>query len=269
MKKRLMLVFAALLAIPLTDPGHAASDECLAGPNRSPPEGSHWYYRIDRDTHRKCWYLGDQGAKARQAARAKPDRPAKSRAARVQAAPAPSAPQPPATTTLTPQDLAAARWSDPKTSSQAPEETALDGSTTEPAEPVSMASEVPAMPPTPTPAMSAPAAEQAAPAAPPVSSKLMLALIVGALALAAVIGRAIFYHADGSRLIRRDVMDQVAATRGAPLDERLMPIALKAEPPNRHAARRDPAAPLQPQAGDDDLDAILRDLHRAWERVAA
>src|SRR5215471_13365671 len=79
MQKRLALfVFAALLAIPLTDlPGHAASDECLAGPNRSAPEGKHWYYRLDRDTHRKCWYLGEQGTKVRQAARAKPARAAK------------------------------------------------------------------------------------------------------------------------------------------------------------------------------------------------
>jgi hypothetical protein len=31
--------------------------DCLAAPNASPPQGQHWYYRIDRPNHRKCWYL--------------------------------------------------------------------------------------------------------------------------------------------------------------------------------------------------------------------
>jgi hypothetical protein len=34
-----------------------AAVECIAEPNREPPEGSHWYYRVDRATDRKCWYL--------------------------------------------------------------------------------------------------------------------------------------------------------------------------------------------------------------------
>ena len=35
----------------------AAAVECITEPNREPPEGSHWYYRVDRATDRKCWYL--------------------------------------------------------------------------------------------------------------------------------------------------------------------------------------------------------------------
>jgi hypothetical protein len=35
----------------------AAAVDCITEPNRDPPEGSHWYYRVDRATDRKCWYL--------------------------------------------------------------------------------------------------------------------------------------------------------------------------------------------------------------------
>lgn len=31
--------------------------DCLGGPNAPSPHGQHWYYRIDRSTGRKCWYL--------------------------------------------------------------------------------------------------------------------------------------------------------------------------------------------------------------------
>jgi hypothetical protein len=37
-----------------------AADDCLAGPNAATPQGSHWYYRVDRATHRECWYLGPE-----------------------------------------------------------------------------------------------------------------------------------------------------------------------------------------------------------------
>ncbi len=35
----------------------AYANDCLAAPNASSPQGEHWYYRIDRPNHRKCWYL--------------------------------------------------------------------------------------------------------------------------------------------------------------------------------------------------------------------
>ena len=40
-------------------PAHAA-DECLDAPNSSAPTGSHWYYRLERSTQRKCWYVGPE-----------------------------------------------------------------------------------------------------------------------------------------------------------------------------------------------------------------
>lgn len=33
-----------------------AGDSCVSGPGAAAPAGQHWYYRIDRATHRKCWF---------------------------------------------------------------------------------------------------------------------------------------------------------------------------------------------------------------------
>ena len=35
----------------------AYASDCVAVPNASAPQGQHWYYRVDRPHHRKCWYL--------------------------------------------------------------------------------------------------------------------------------------------------------------------------------------------------------------------
>jgi hypothetical protein len=45
-----------------------AADECLAGPKGETPEGSHWYYRIDRVTKQHCWYLRGENERLSQAA---------------------------------------------------------------------------------------------------------------------------------------------------------------------------------------------------------
>jgi len=44
----------------------AAENECLAAPKATTPAGAHWYYRLEKGTKRKCWYLADEGAKVRQ-----------------------------------------------------------------------------------------------------------------------------------------------------------------------------------------------------------
>ena len=38
-----------------------AAEDCLSGPGDEAPQGSHWYYRIDRATKRHCWYLREEG----------------------------------------------------------------------------------------------------------------------------------------------------------------------------------------------------------------
>jgi len=45
----------------------AANKDCLSSPGTTAPEGSHWYYRINRTNNRRCWYLGQQREKSRQA----------------------------------------------------------------------------------------------------------------------------------------------------------------------------------------------------------
>jgi hypothetical protein len=35
----------------------AAAETCIAAPKAPAPQGSHWYYRLDRATQRKCWHL--------------------------------------------------------------------------------------------------------------------------------------------------------------------------------------------------------------------
>jgi hypothetical protein len=49
-----MGLFAATFVL---DPGRSlAARECTAQPG-APAQGGHWYYRLDRASNRKCWYL--------------------------------------------------------------------------------------------------------------------------------------------------------------------------------------------------------------------
>lgn len=73
MSKRLTVVVptilaACVVAVSLNINSGRAADECLGAPNATAPEGRHWYYRVDRATGRKCWYLATQGMKVRQTA---------------------------------------------------------------------------------------------------------------------------------------------------------------------------------------------------------
>jgi hypothetical protein len=54
-------------------PAHA--QECLTEPDLTAPIDGHWYYRIDRATHLKCWYVGQSGGKRHHAkAKTRPSR---------------------------------------------------------------------------------------------------------------------------------------------------------------------------------------------------
>lgn len=52
-------IFALLVSTFGASPraGTADAADCLEAPNSAAPENSHWYYRTDRATQRKCWYL--------------------------------------------------------------------------------------------------------------------------------------------------------------------------------------------------------------------
>jgi hypothetical protein len=62
-----LAVLASIIAgIPLAtiSQGQArGTDECLLAPKGAKPEGTHWNYRIDRATKRHCWYLRQVGDK--------------------------------------------------------------------------------------------------------------------------------------------------------------------------------------------------------------
>jgi hypothetical protein len=53
-----------------SDSAQTGADTCLSKPGKTTPRGRHWYYRIERPSGRRCWYLGLEKSKARQAPRA-------------------------------------------------------------------------------------------------------------------------------------------------------------------------------------------------------
>jgi hypothetical protein len=267
MHKRMSLsVFASLLAVPLTMlPAHGAPDQCLGGPDRQAPDGSHWYYHLDRETHHKCWYLGQQGAKVRHVATPRSERAGKPAVAET------AVERPAATLAVAVVEAAqdqTPRWSDPPKPAEA-------------FDPVSAQASNQASTPIVDgqPAVLPDTVESTAPASAPIaraavvkpsaaSSKPMLALVGAALALAAIIGRAIFRHAESPRLFGRDVLDHVAPRWDDPVtDDRAAPALVRQDRRLRDdELRRDLAT-----AGrhEDDIEAMLRRLHRDWERVAA
>jgi hypothetical protein len=50
------------LVVAMNGAAHAA-DNCLSGPKGAAPKGSHWYYRIDHASKRNCWYVRAEGEK--------------------------------------------------------------------------------------------------------------------------------------------------------------------------------------------------------------
>src|SRR5271170_3027278 len=70
----------------------AHADDCLTAPNSPAPQGSRWYYRLDRATQRKCWYVWAPGQPAQQVAASAKAGPATA----LRSTPAPSrVPSPP------------------------------------------------------------------------------------------------------------------------------------------------------------------------------
>jgi hypothetical protein len=120
------IILASLVAATAGASGVArAGDDCLAAPNASAPPGSHWYYRFDRAAHRKCWYVGAQGAKVRRAAAAPPPAAARAPVAPPADATAPvdgpaPAPAPLAAVVAAPDAAFALRWPDAATPGSSP-----------------------------------------------------------------------------------------------------------------------------------------------------
>jgi hypothetical protein len=60
----ILSITSPVSAAPAANEAAPAADECLAAPKATTPAGAHWYYRVEKGTKRKCWYLADEVAKA-------------------------------------------------------------------------------------------------------------------------------------------------------------------------------------------------------------
>jgi hypothetical protein len=87
------VILAIACAAPASAISAAPAQECLAAPKGQAPQGNHWFYRLDRATHRKCWYLGAQGARRHRPSLAHAVASARA-APRFDAAPAVASPAP-------------------------------------------------------------------------------------------------------------------------------------------------------------------------------
>jgi hypothetical protein len=56
------LLVALAVIIPAANRADAAAD-CAAAPSAQAPQGTHWYYRTDHATGRKCWYASPESRK--------------------------------------------------------------------------------------------------------------------------------------------------------------------------------------------------------------
>jgi hypothetical protein len=101
----------------------ARADDCLTAPNSPAPEGSHWYYHIDRATQRKCWYVRATDQPAQQAAA-----PAASNASAATPTPAPERP---ATSASAPMSISPGDGAAPSLPPAKPRRASMSGATTD------------------------------------------------------------------------------------------------------------------------------------------
>jgi hypothetical protein len=226
--KFISAIFASCLAgmpFATTSWGAApAAEECLSGPQPHTPPGGHWYFRIDHPTKRHCWYLGEEHGKPAQAVAstssqpatpdvppATPDVPKAEEAmqpsianARAELPAPPTVEQPnrddtPAPVTATnaaiaesampatqaPQWVVASRWPDQSDASPPAQAVPDEPASTPSASPVSR-------PPPPIPVANQVAAAGPSSETPAYSVPLQLAALIGALAIAGIIGGVAF-----------------------------------------------------------------------------
>jgi hypothetical protein len=235
-------LFASLVAgAPLMTVSHGAApaaDECLSGPKGQTPQGGHWYYRVDRTTKRHCWYLGDEREKLSQIAppnsarSAKPASPKAENAmqpsiadahaelpvqTRIEAPNAVPAAAMPANTAArenngsvwtpaaeTQRSVIASRWPDQSSAAASPDPA--------PANRDAIASADPTMqtPPPPVVAAEQFAAADSSSETSAYSVPVQLTALMGALALAGIIGGAIFRFVS----TRRPAQGKVRERRG-------------------------------------------------------
>jgi hypothetical protein len=264
-----------------------AAEDCIVGPKGQAPQGSHWYYSLNRVTHHKCWYLGAEGLKVRQVASPKPSSsamPTLQQRAEIptlksvadahaeQLIDEPSA-GPPIVADPTAQPLPEAtedaaagvnsrgwalssRWpNEPNSSGSTDREPGLTSNPDTHGH--SRMDSQDEKPPVLT------TARLAAPEATVSSSRPLLALLAGALALVAVIGPMIFKYSVARRLGRRDIFDRGAVRNANVADKRAPPMRSGSVAPTRHASVvRDLPKSSDPSGEMKELPSFLRSLRR-------
>jgi hypothetical protein len=263
-----------------------AADECITGPEGQAPQGSHWYYNLNRVTHRKCWYLGAEGLKVRQVASRKPSssaRPTLRQRAEIptlksvadahaeQLIEGPSAEFPiVANPTAQPLSEAAedatagvnsrgwalsSRWpNEPNSSGSTDREPGLASNPdTHGHSRMDLQDE---KPPVTTTRLAAPEATVS-------SGRALLALLAGALALVAIIGPMIFKYSAARRPGRRDIFDRGAARNANVPDKRVPPTLSGSVAPTRYTSVVRDLPKSSDQSGEmEELPSFLRSLGR-------
>ena len=264
------ILIGALATVTLVGAAHAA-DNCLSGPKGAAPKGSHWYYRIDHATKRNCWYVRAEGEKpvaSQNSSIAQAPPPAETSLqpsvanARAEAGPADIGPSNGVTAEPAPSgadsnapaadsgpSTVASRWLDQTGAN------AVDTSTPRPAgSGASMNSS------TPSAAVASLAAADARSALPSGSVSTLLLVIVGALALAALLAGVIVRFGNA----RRNGQQDFGRDQRAPWDSievgatiRSPPLATEGPAPQTGPARERHEAVIP-----DEIVQLLAKLSR-------
>jgi hypothetical protein len=293
-----------LVNAPLTTISYSAAsaaDDCLLEPKDQTPQGGHWFYRIERGTKRHCWYLRDENDKLSQTAptnilpAVKPvspspettgqrsladaraelplphtrfDPPPGANAGQRMVAPAVNAAIPDSNQLATAPDpspqasLIASRWPDPSTLNTSTDPgPATDHSDAN----LQVAAASPAVATVPLAAADISSVKQ------PVPMQTLLLVVIGALALAGLIGSVVFRFGSRRRTNRRRGSqrvnwDSVALDRPSPSKypgpHARMP---RANIPRELRAANDPNDKVDPNDGiaDDRITEMLARLARS------
>ncbi len=291
-----------LAAVALTARPGVAADECVTKHASEAPEGSHWYYRLDRANNRRCWFLGpaDTKLRTRQAAShqpqpaAKPDAPAtvdgpaevapvQVASAQAQVGPAQAANVRVAAVKVTTNQVTAAEVAFAEAASSNDKAPVVSSpsspSNADAPSPPQTQDDTSSVRPSPAAADVSAVSSESEPA---IRIEFLLASLAGALALAALIAERLVRRSARRARVRSDRHDQLGAPANGPRSrEHASPAFARTVTPPRQAdivrkpvvaATRATAAAHEPgQPGDPgcDIEERLQRLLRDWQRTAA
>jgi hypothetical protein len=284
--------FLASAALPAISYSAApAADDCLSAPKDQTPQGGHWFYRIERGTKRHCWYLKDASDKVSQAAPASSapvadpappsrettaqrsladahaelplpqtrfDPPPAASPAQPVAAPPANAASPDSNQPATAQDanqqtsLIASRWPDPSNVNASPSNVTASADPQPAADNSDAEADVAAAPPA---AATAPlTAADVSSVKQPVSMQTLLLVVVGALALAGLIGMIVRF---GSR--RRSSRKQLRGSQRINWDLVATDRPTPSNYPGPQARTPRPGIPRELRAANDAYARMAND----------